>query len=346
MPRYALLLRSNGNRVFGEASFGLAQAELDLFDEGALDHVISRQERAGVAGVDYLVVDAVEALSGPRLAVLSHLSSLHALYEIEPDGRFRPVAVAPRLVLDEDLVTIQRYVGKTNEALTHLLVNAALAAAVDGFGRLLRGDRLRLLDPLCGRGSSLNRAALYGMDAVGVEIDRRAVEAYDLFLSTWLQDKRMKHKVERATLRKGRERPAHRVTIAYGDRLDPDVQRLVDVIHDDSVSVRDHVRVRSADLLVCDLPYGVQHGSRPEADHLRRSPEGLLEAALPAWFDVLRPGAGAAVAWNRRTLSRARLVALLGDAGFAVRRADDESFVHRVDRSITRDVVVATRPVG
>jgi hypothetical protein len=60
---------------------------------------------------------------------------------------------------------------------------------------------------------------------------------------------------------------------------------------------------------------------------------------------VLRPGAGVALAWNRRTLERDRLVALVEDGGLElVTPADDERFVHRVDRSITRDVVVARRP--
>jgi tRNA G10 N-methylase Trm11 len=98
---------------------------------------------------------------------------------------------------------------------------------------------------------------------------------------------------------------------------------------------------------VCDLPYGVQHGSTPPAGALQRSPDDLLVGALPVWRDVLKPGAGAALAWNLRTLDRARLVELLVGAGLElVTPADDQRFVHRVDRSITRDVVVARRPAA
>jgi hypothetical protein len=89
----------------------------------------------------------------------------------------------------------------------------------------------------------------------------------------------------------------------------------------------------------------VHHGSRPDPDVLDRGPERLLEAALPVWLDLLRPGAAAALAWNRRVLDRARLSALATEAGFAVPAPDDEGFVHIVDRSITRDVLVAVRPV-
>ena len=121
-----------------------------------------------------------------------------------------PVSIAPLQVLDEDLVTIQRYAGKTNEAFTHLLVNLALASGGDAMTRLLAGERLRLLDPACGRGTSLNRAALYGMDAFGIDIDQRDVDAYRVFFTTWLKDKRLKHTVEQARLRKGRPMPAQR----------------------------------------------------------------------------------------------------------------------------------------
>jgi len=344
VPRYALLLRASANRVFGESAYGLAQAELAALDRRLLGGIVGGVERTTIGGVDYLVVDTTRALDDVTVAALANLSALHATYEVDGDGRFRPVPVAPRRLLDEDLVTIQRYAGKTNEAFTHLLVNVALAAAGDAFERLLAGERLRLLDPACGRGTSLNRAALYGMDACGIDADQRDVEAYELFLTTWLKDKRMKHKVTRATLRKGRPAPAHRVTVTYGAGKDPMAHRVVDIVHDDTVSGRDHFRARSMDVLVCDLPYGVQHGSRPTADALDRGPERLLEAALPVWLDLLRPGAAAGLAWNRRTLARPRLVALAEGAGFAVPAPDDDSFVHRVDRSITRDVLVAIRP--
>ena len=260
--------------------------------------------------------------------------------------KLSPVTLTPRRALDEDLVTIQRYAGKTNEAFTHLLLNVALGATASGFERLLAGERLRLLDPLCGRGTSLNRAALYGMDAGGIEIDHRDVDAYALFFCTWLKDKRLKHTIERSTLRKRRDEPAHRITFTYGPGKDRTRHREVDVVHDDTIGARDFFRVRSFDLLVCDLPYGVQHGSRSDAEALERRPDALLARALPVWAELLKPGAAVALAWNRRTLPRLGLVELVTQAGLVVVAPDDEAFVHRVDRSITRDVVVAVRPVG
>jgi hypothetical protein len=330
--------------VYGASSYALTGAELDVLDQLLLGSVVRGQRRCELGGVDYLVLDCADHRLGPSdLAVVSNLSSLHALFELEGE-LLRPVPLAPLRRQDDDVVTIQRYAGKTNEALTHLLVNVALAAAGDAFARLLGDEAVRLLDPACGRGTTLNRGVVYGMDAVGIDVQRRDLEAYEAFVLGWLQDKRLKHKASRSTLRKGRDTPAHRCTITYGSGKDPAGHRSIDIVHDDAAAARTHLPARSIDVLACDLPYGVQHGSTATGT-LQRSPHELLETALPVWFELLRPGAGVGLAWNRHTLPRERLVHVLSTHGFElVVPAVDERFVHRVDRSITRDVLVARRP--
>ena len=304
-----------------------------------------------VGGVDYLAVDAARPLHDDEVAVLSNLTATYALFRTEGDGDggggplLAPVTVTPHQAQDEDVTTIQRYQGKTNEQFTHLLVNLTLAAAGDAFARLLAGKDVRLLDPLCGRGTSLNRAVAYGMDAVGIDADRRDLEAYHLFFTTWLKDKRIPHKATGATLRRGRDTPVRTFTVTYGpDRKAPDHR--VEVVNDDTARAADHVKARSVDVLVADLPYGVQHESRGGGGGagVSRSPEALLAGALPAWRGLLRPDGAIGLSWNRRTLPRRRLVEVLAAAGLApVGDPDDEGFVHKVDRVITRDLVVARR---
>lgn len=341
MPRYALLLKANANRVYGAAALGLARAELAALDRGPLGGAIQAVERQDLGGVEYLLLETAEPLTGSALDLMSNLSSAHALFAVEGD-LLRPVTITPRVVLDEDVTTIQRYAGKTNEAFTHLLVNVALAAS-GAFPQLLAGERVTLLDPACGRGTSLNRAVVYGMDAHGIELDQRDVEAYTTFILTWLKDKRLKHQLEQAKLRKGRDTPAHRITVTYGRGKDRSSHRIVDIVHDDTLGARAHLKARSVDVLVCDLPYGVQHGSQPTEGRLDRGPAGLLRAALPVWVDLLRPGGAMALAWNRNTLARADLTALVASAGLELPEVDEDAFVHRVDRAILRDVLVAVR---
>lgn len=342
MPHYALLLKASANRVYGAAVHDLARAELETLDRGPLGGVIDAMERQVLGGVEYLLLDTAGPLTGAAVDTVSNLSSLHALFAVEGE-LLRPVAVAPRAVMDEDVTTIQRYAGKTNEAFTHLLVNVALAES-GMFPRLLAGERVTLLDPACGRGTSLNRAVVYGMDAHGIELDQRDVEAYTTFILTWLKDKRLKHQLEQAKLRKGRDTPAHRITVTYGRGKDRGNHRVVDIVHDDTLGARTHLKARSIDVLVCDLPYGVQHGSRPTDGRLDRAPARLLRDALPVWVDLLRPGGAMALAWNRNTLPRADLTEIVAGAGLELAGIRDDAFVHRVDRAILRDVLVAARP--
>jgi len=344
VPTYALLPRASANRVYAETALQLVAAELRFLGERLLDGLVVDVTESRLGGVDYLLVDCgARSLDPFAVAVLSNLSSLHALFERRGDALV-PVDITPRALVDDDITTIQRYSGKTNEQFTHLLVNVTLAAASGGFARLLDDAPVRLLDPLCGRGTSLNQAVVYGLDAYGVEIDKAAFEAYTQFIGTWLKDKGLKHHIERAHLKRGREAPARRVSITYG-RKGSETRHVLDVVQDDTVNAADHVKRRSIDLVVADLPYGVQHANRAGPGRASRSPDELLQAALPVWVELLRPGGAIGLSWNLRTLDRKRLHELMAGSGLVpASTADDRSFVHRVDRSITRDLLVATVP--
>ena len=89
-------------------------------------------------------------------------------------GRCRWPALAR---YDSDLITIPKYAGKTNEQFTKLLLNLTILLARRPRRRMLDAQ-LVVLDPLCGRGTTLNQALMYGYDAIGIEIDGKDVEAY------------------------------------------------------------------------------------------------------------------------------------------------------------------------
>jgi tRNA G10 N-methylase Trm11 len=195
-----------------------------------------------------------------------------------------------------------------------------------------------VIDPLCGRGTTLNQAVMYGFDAIGIESDRRDVDAYVTFFATWLKNKRIKHHVERQ-----KQRVTITLAATKAEQRQTGGQRVV-VIADDTTRTVDHFGKNSAEALVADLPYGVQHGSRVRSG-LSRRPLDLLHDALPVWRSVLRPGSAMALAWNTRTLSRQVFIDALETAGLEpVERGDEGNFSHQVDNSITRDVMVARRP--
>ncbi len=365
MSRYAFLILPSHNRVYADAAPALARAELAVvagaLPDGRID--AGSVTETAIGGVPY-VTFAAGALSERDVAVLANLSSLYALFELAgpvgdepggggPDGGLlRPVPMRRLDRYDDDLLTILKYQGKTNEQFTKLLLNVTLASSA--FAAEAGSRRLAVLDPLCGRGTTLNQALMYGFDAYGADIDARDVEAYAVFIRRWLKDKRLKHRADFVPVRRDRKVIARRLTAEFAADKDEykagDVQRL-DVIEADTTRVAEFFRLASADLVVTDLPYGVQHashagGSRPGGGQgLARSPLELLRAAAPAWARALRPGGALGLSWNTLVARRDDAADALAAAGLDVLdSAPYLGFRHRVDQAITRDILVARKP--
>jgi tRNA G10 N-methylase Trm11 len=381
MTRYALLILPATNRVYAEASPGLLRAELAVFAERALAGRLDEVEEATLGGVPYLLLTADE-LSGRDIAYLSQLSSLYALFEVSGEGgpgvRLRPVELTPVAEFDDDLLTIQKYAGKTNEYFTKLLLNVTVLSS--DFADTMLDRRLHVFDPLCGRGTTLNQALMYGYDTTGLEHDGKDVEAYSAFIRTWLKRKRLKHHAEFTPIRRDRKVIGRRLHVTLA--ADKEAYKAGDalsltVVNGDTTRARDFFRARSFDVVVADAPYGVQHGSRTHGsreDELRgggrrrgdgrsgdggvrggdggvrggalsRRPLDLLTAAVPGWVELLRPGGAVGISWNVHGASREDAAQVLADAGLDVCEGGAyEGFRHRVDQAIIRDILVARKP--
>jgi SAM-dependent methyltransferase len=345
MPRYALLILPSANRVYASAAAGLAVAELAAFSDSVLGGSLSPGEVTTRGGVPY-VEFAAERLSPDDTSFLANMSSIYALFEIS-GGLLKPVELHPLDRYDDDLITIQKYQGKTNEQFTRLLLNVtALASA---FGPQLLSRQLAVLDPLCGRGTTLNQALTYGWDAAGIDLDQRDYEAYTTFIKTWLKRKRIKHK---ATY----DGPVRRDGKVAGRRLQVSIAsskqeqkagrtQQLDVVCADTIRAAEFFRPAAFDLVVTDAPYGVQHGSKSAGGGLARRPADLLTAAVPVWASLLRPGGAIGIAWNTLVAPREEAAAIVAGAGLElIESAPYRQFRHRVDQAIVRDIVVARSP--
>jgi SAM-dependent methyltransferase len=343
MGRYGFLLLPSFNRVYAGAAGPLARAELEAFSDGAMGGRVRDIGAAEIAGVPYIVFECGD-LTARDAALLGNLSSLYALFEVAGDV-LRPVP-APRLDrLDDDLVTILKYQGKTNEQFTKLLLNVTLLSS--GFAGQMLTRRFSVLDPLCGRGTTLNQALMYGFDAYGMDIDKRDVETYAAFIQRWLKDKRLKHQAEFIPVRRDKKLVARRLRATFAaareDYKAGDVQHL-DVVHAEASRAPEFFRPGSVDLVVADAPYGVQHGSSAGAG-LARSPLELLRECAPAWAKVLRPGGALGISWNTFVARREDAAAALADAGLKIMDSGPYlNFRHRVDQAISRDILVARKP--
>jgi SAM-dependent methyltransferase len=319
----------------GEAPrLGAAELRILLAASGAE----CEPEVVEVAGIRYVRFELAEADGHARS--IAHHSAAMALFE-EHDGLLRPIALPRTDLLEDDLVTIPKYAGKTNEQLTRLLLNVTLSQV-----RSVR-SRPSVLDPLCGRGTTLLTGWLRGCDVAGVEADEKAVEAMAAYVTGYLRRKRLKHQAGMS--------PVRREGRSLGRRFDAEVtvgdQTLtMGVFTGDTRQSAALWGKRRFDAIVTDAPYGIVHGSQSDVRGAatgrkgERSAAGLLRASIPVWVSQLRPGGALGLSWNTYGLSREDLVAELAAAGLAVR--DDgpwRGFSHRVDSSIQRDLVVAVK---
>jgi len=338
MPRYALLILPAFNRVYGESSVRLTRAELAVFSDRALSATVAEVEESLIGGLPYVTFTTASPLAEPDVALLSNLSSVYALFGMEGE-LLRPLMMRPLDRLSSDLLTIQKYAGKTNEHFTKLLLNVTALASdfpLDG--------KLSVFDPMCGRGTTLNQALMYGYDAAGLDVDGKDFDAYAGFLKTWLKNKRLKHTAETVPVRRDRVLIGRRLTVTFGVSKESyksgDTQH-VSVVNADTLRGRDFFKPRSFHLIVTDAPYGVQHGSKGGGG-LSRSPLELIRKAAPIWAELLRPGGALGISWNTYGGTRDDLAAILEAAGLDVVAYPD--FEHWVDQAIVRDIMVAGKP--
>jgi SAM-dependent methyltransferase len=349
MSRYAFLILPSHNRVYADAAPALARAELAVLAATLPGGKIAADTVAEtvIGGVRYVTFEASD-LSQRDADVLANLSALYALFEVSGE-LLRPVPLRRLDRFDDDLLTILKYPGKTNEQFTKLLLNVTLASSA--FAGEAGTRKLAVLDPLCGRGTTLNQALMYGFDAYGADLDARDIETYAVFIQRWLKDKRLKHQAGFAPVRRDHRVIAKRLTAQFAatkdEYKDGAVQRL-DVIEADTTRIGEFFRKESADLVVTDLPYGVAHGSHTTGRGDRsktpaRSPLELLKSAAPAWAKALRPGGALGVSWNTHVTRREDAAEALAAAGLEI--LECPAFRHRVDQAITRDILIGRKPV-
>jgi SAM-dependent methyltransferase len=345
MDRYALLILPSANRVYADASVDLTQAELEVVNRSVLGGRLSEVAATSIGGVPYITF-AADGLGPGDLTFLANLSAIYALFQVE-DGLLRPVELHRLDRFDSDLVTIQKYQGKTNEQFTRLLLNVTLVSSA--FGGELGNRKLAVLDPLCGRGTTLNQALMVGFDAAGVDLDESDFQAYSTFIKTWLKQKRLKHHADYdGPVRRNGRTVARRLQVSLAatkEDYKAGVTQRLDVVNADTTRALEFFKPGTFDLVVTDAPYGVRHGSRTQASGLARQPLDLLADAVPVWARLLRGGGALGIAWNTLVARREEVAGIVAGAGLDPLDAGPYlGFRHRVDQAVMRDILVARKP--
>lgn len=336
-----MLLAPSSSRVFSASLATLAAAELEVTTDFAREIHPDALSGAPAVGFEAEQVDP---------AGLARQST--ALVHFERCGELlRPLDIAPHQVLADDILTIPKYQGKTNEAFTRLLVHLTCS-------QVERAGQFDICDPMAGRGTTLWAAWMIGHHAYGIEAEARSVDAGAAFIKTYLRTKRIKHSAQVGNLRSHGRKIGRSLDVtarlgeATSDRPASDLPTLkMRLAQGDAREIAGVFGKQKFDALITDAPYGVVHGSAKTVGSSsgpagwERSPRALLTEAIPAWAAALRPGGAIGIGWNALSMGRDELARVLAGSGLEVRdQGAWRSFGHRVDSSIRRDVLVAVKP--
>lgn len=333
--QFCLQLAPHANIRYRDAQVKLGQAELTCL-LCALSLPAETQVTA-IGGVPCLTFSA-NALTPEALALLGTHSTRLMLFECVDGGLLRPLDWPRTAYLPDDLSEILKYKGKTSAAFTHMMMNCARAAS----DFALAEQPLTVLDPMCGKCTTGFVALQNGMNAVCLDIDRKDLKEAADYFSNYLQFHRLKHRLAQSS-RTLQKTPVPIAEYTFSDTKEhfaaDDVRTLM-LAEGDSGLVGDLLKKRPADLLVCDLPYGVQHA--PQNGKKAESFPKLLERILPAWRRALKPGSAAAISFNTLTLRKDALLTLLQNAGFTpLTEPPYDDFSHFVEQAVHRDFIVA-----
>lgn len=332
MPTLAARIAPQKSTQYADLVSALALPEWHI---SPLGQRIVHSEQMTLGGGDYVRLDLSGSIGIAERAVMGMLAMSTEFFEYHShvgsaEGPFlKPLEVPRRAFVSPDLVFTRRYRGKTNELFTRFLLNVAYFSS--DFVATETFPRLAVLDPLCGGGTALFQALVYGWDAWGIDRSEKDIATTDTFLRQYLRGQGVAFRQRKERLRGIGRRYNFELDVGEGK------PRRCILAQADTAQAARVLEGKKVHLVVADLPYGVQH---------RGALADLLRGGLPVWTALLRPGGSLALAWESARLPREEMVTLVEAEGdLAVLSGGPyEALAHRVDRVIKqRDVVVAKR---
>ena len=343
LKKYGLLLNPGHNRVYYKASQQMSLAEFEITAQ-KMECSVNEVKGELIAGVYYLTFTCENELSEKDLDKIAGLSFVFALFRMEGETLI-PVLIPKADLTDVNLSSMLKYTGKTNEIFTRMMINVAVSSC-----KMAEPERINLLDPIAGKGTTLFEGITMGYDASGIEIgDKAAAESYH-YLKKYLEIERIKHK---ANPHKQKEADKKFTCMHYEidlgktkDAFKKHEEQHWHLVCGNSLYADHYFGKNKFHILVGDLPYGVQHGNvtAEKQSSFTRNPKELVKACLPAWKKVLKTGGVIVLSWNTHVLPKAQLAEVFEEAGFEVLlEGPYDKFMHRVDNSIMRDIIVARK---
>jgi len=336
--RYALLMKPHANVRYRQSLEKLALNELALLLAAwNMEDASPRVET--VAGEPFLVFETEQMTEEAWRDISRHSAACFAA-KVEGEALL-PIARSQCSTLPDEFPHVLKYKGKTNADFTYMMLHCAKAASA--FAR--SQEKLRVLDPMCGKATTLMCALCEGNDAVGIDMDQKALQEADGYFERALKLHRIKHKrtQQSRTLPGGGSAQAVLYAVAADAQAMKDGQtQSLEIIHGDAARASEMVKPGSVHLIVSDLPYGVQHA--PKEGGGMSSLARLLRRVTPACAKALKKGGAAAFSFNLHTLPRKEVEQAMEAAGLEVLRDGPcADFSHWVEQAVDRDVVIAVK---
>ena len=331
--KYTMLLWPHSNVRYQNETLKLAAGELRIMLDacGHAAEILPCEE----INMPALIIDTQTELEPRVLDAIAGHSLLYGLFELRADGAMKPLLGREKAYVGADLPGILKYKGKTNELFLQMLVNVALYS-----GKYYdhADERIELLDPMCGRGTTLFIGANRGWNTTGGDVDKNDLREAENFLKRYFEYHRMKHLMKRTSRTAGAGKSVPIVQFTFADtpqRFKAGETCMLQLANMDAAKVRDVFGKNRFHIIACDLPYGVQHGA------VGGTPAQLLERMLPAWRASLKCGGTVAVSFNAQTLKRDTVLELMEKAGLEPMRGGAyDAFEHWVEQAVTRDIAV------
>lgn len=346
---YLILQYPGHNWVYYHAADQLALAELEIAGT-SFDAEIRSLEIKTIANLRYIHFSTKSELSQRDLNILSKLSFVFALFKIE-SFEVEPIALMPIELpsdfrLDPKISTLLKYRGKTNELFTRMMLNIAVHSSDFNFD-----EKLELLDPVSGKGTTLFEATTFGYDAYGIEVEGNALQEGQVFFKKFLEEERIKHtRSSRVIFKKQDSAPAEITEFEYAlskaEFKDEKTRSKLAMVHGAAAEAYNYFKKERFHVIVGDLPYGIQHGNKAGKIYgsPTRNPVELITECIPAWKKVLKEGGTIVLAWNSHVMTRKKMARFFEEHDLEVlNHSPYDNIEHRVDASIKRDVIVVKK---
>jgi DNA modification methylase len=258
-------------------------------------------------------------MSEEDLKNISKLSFFQGAFEESENGLI-PLSTSPEFKLHDNFIFASKFKGKTNERFTQLMLNIGLST-------LENKNDIKVLDPMCGRATTLLWAMRYGLNAKGVEIDPRALMDINQIVKKWSKVCEINSHCKEGSVGK-------KTKTGVGKFLEFHCQQNnLKVITGDSTECTKLLSSEKFDLLISDIPYGVQHRTNGGS----KNPLETLDLCLKEWKKCLKPNGSIVIGYNSNNPKRNDFIDTAKKYNLI---ALSTTLPHRMSESIVRDILI------